>query len=201
MFDRILNEVILPNEGGYVNNPNDRGGATNFGITQKTYDKYWENKARIKNLDASAPSVRVITPAEVQEIYFSFWTKSRCDLLWDYAPALTTTHFDMLINTGYERRGIDAAELLQRCISISGVPTTVDGYIGPKTLGNIIIHIRKFPLYGDKNLWITYTNLRKKYYNDIVTHNPSQIEFLKGWLNRVEKTNTWICSNIFGNKI
>lgn len=198
MFERILKELILPNEGGYVDHPLDKGGATNFGITQKTYDKYVQNK--YKSVNIISPDVKFIQQYEVRDIYFGFWTKARCDLLWDYAPALTTTHFDMLINTGYERKGIDAAELLQRTIN-DLIPTQVDGYIGPKTLGNIISFIRANPTGGDKVLWIKYYARREKYYRDIVLNNPSQEVFLKGWLNRVEKTNSWIRSNIFGNKL
>lgn len=193
MFERILKEVILPNEGGYVNNPNDRGGATNYGITQATYDRFNDNKGQIRS------PVKGITLDEVTAIYRSFWIKARCDLLWDYAPALTVHHFDFLINAGYERKGIDAAEILQRTIN-HFIPTTVDGYIGPKTLGNIVKYIRTNPLKGDLNLSTDYAMRRQRYYNDLVIFNPSQKEFLNGWLKRVSKTHIWISNNIFSVK-
>jgi len=189
MFERILKEVILPNEGGYVNNPNDRGGATNYGITQATYDRW------LKNSDRGDGTVLYIPMIHVTEIYRSFWIKSRCDLLLEYAPALTVQHFDFVVNAGYERKGIDAAETLQRVIN-SYIPTTVDGYIGPKTLGNIISYIRSHPLGGDKELNMSYSHRRAIYYNDIVANNPSQYVFLNGWKKRIGKVNTWIVDNI-----
>lgn len=197
MFDRILKEVILPNEGGYVNSPNDRGGATNFGITQATFDKYC-----IINKKPMGWVIN-ITQDEVRDIYFKFWTKARCDLIFDYAPALTVQHFDFLVNSGYERRGVDAAEILQRTIRIVTSDSRVieDGHIGPLTLGAVVNWIRIHPLDGDKEFWIEYVARRKKYYYDIVANNPSQQIFLNGWLNRIEKTNSWIRSNIFGNKL
>lgn len=189
MFERILNEVILPNEGGYVNNPNDRGGVTNFGITQATYDKWARNNNRI--LD----DVKFISLPTVTEIYKSFWIKSRCDLLWDYVPALTVHHFDFIVNAGYERKGTDAAEILQRTIN-KYIPTVEDGYVGPKTLGNIISYVRSNPLRADIILSFEYASLRIKYYNAIVEKNESQREFLKGWINRVHKVDRWIDNNI-----
>jgi len=193
MFERILKEVILPNEGGYVNNPNDRGGATNYGITQATYDKYLSNK--YPDNSRRGMGVKYITQNEVVAIYRSFWIKSRCDLLLEYAPALTVQHFDFVVNAGYERKGIDAAETLQRVIN-SYIPTTVDGYVGPKTLGNIISYIRSHPLGGDKELNMSYSHRRAIYYNDIVANNPSQYVFLNGWKKRIGKVNTWIVDNI-----
>ena len=194
MFEKILKEVILPNEGGYVNHPNDRGGATNFGITQATYDKYVKNKYS-NRFNVFSGDIKNISLQEVTDIYKSFWVKARCDLLWDYVPALTVHHFDFVVNAGYERKGTDAAEILQRTIS-KYIPTVEDGYVGPKTLGNIIQYVRNNPLSADRILSFDYATYRINYYESIVTKNETQRIFLKGWKNRVMKVDKWINNNI-----
>ena len=62
-FEQAL-KFVLEREGGYVNNPNDPGGATNKGITQSTY----YNWLKAKGLPNK--SVKLITDAEVKEIYY-----------------------------------------------------------------------------------------------------------------------------------
>ena len=50
-FDEII-EVVLEHEGGYVDDPDDRGGATNWGVTQAVYENfvgYKCDKEEIKN--------------------------------------------------------------------------------------------------------------------------------------------------------
>ena len=62
-FELALN-FVLEREGGYVNDPDDKGGATNKGITQNTYNSW------LKSVGKPAKDVKNITDAEVKEIYF-----------------------------------------------------------------------------------------------------------------------------------
>ena len=72
LFKKALS-FVLKWEGGYVNNPNDRGGATNKGITQNTYNSYLQSKGR------PTKDVRYITDAEVEDIYYSrYWLPAKC---------------------------------------------------------------------------------------------------------------------------
>src|SRR6516225_7672433 len=88
-FEACLKEV-LKSEGGYSNNPHDPGGATNHGITQRTYDIY---RAGVKRQD-----VRHITPFEVEQIYRRYyWDPILGDELpygYDYSV------FDAAVNSG-----------------------------------------------------------------------------------------------------
>ena len=73
IFKKAL-KFVLNCEGGYVNNPNDKGGATNKGITQNTYNAYLKSKGK------PAKDVRNITDIEVEDIYYSrYWISTGCD--------------------------------------------------------------------------------------------------------------------------
>lgn len=80
-------------EGGYSNNKADKGGATNFGITQATYNSYRKNKGK------AAQSVHNITKNEVEEIYFNnYWCLSGANKVKNKAIALIL--FDSAVNHG-----------------------------------------------------------------------------------------------------
>jgi len=118
-FDEAL-RLVLAHEGGYVNDPHDRGGETNKGITKAVYDAYRKTRGR------PIQSVKFITEDEVKAIYkFQYWDRVQGDLLprgLDYAM------FDYAVNSGVGR----AAKHLQGVI---GVPA--DGVIGALTLSAI----------------------------------------------------------------
>jgi lysozyme family protein len=109
---------VLRWEGGYSNHPNDPGGATNKGVTQKTYDSYLALHGQ-----ASA-DVRRITDQEIANIYsVHYWAAAHCSQLpADLAPCV----FNCAVNSGVSR----AVKLLQRTLGVAE-----DGIVGPKTLG------------------------------------------------------------------
>ena len=41
-FEKIV-QLVFGSEGGFSNHPNDRGGRTNYGVTQSTYNG-WRRK-------------------------------------------------------------------------------------------------------------------------------------------------------------
>ena len=99
---------VLPEEGGYTDDPRDKGKATNFGIDQRSHP----------NVD-----IRHLTRDGAIEIYHTdYWLKNRCDQL---PLPLAVMHFDTCVNEG----GGEGAKLLQEAVGV-----TVDGYIGSKTL-------------------------------------------------------------------
>jgi lysozyme family protein len=80
-------------EGGYVNNKNDKGGATNLGITQKTYNAFLKKYGLIEK------SVRDISKKEATQIYYeNYWISSTADKISDFPLALIT--FDSAVNHG-----------------------------------------------------------------------------------------------------
>ena len=111
-FDEII-EVVLEHEGGYVNDPHDAGGETNFGIAKK-----FNPDVDIKNL----------TKEGAKEIYYEkYWKPSKADKVPDQ---LKHIYFDMVVNFG--KRG--AVKVLQQAAVAKGHKIAVDGGIGPNTL-------------------------------------------------------------------
>ncbi len=111
-FDDII-EVVLEHEGGYVNDPKDPGGETNFGIAKRSHPD-----VDIKNL----------TKEGAKEIYKEvYWDGNKVDSLSD---DLKHIYFDMCVNQGRGR----AVKILQQSANAKGAGLKVDGGMGPKTL-------------------------------------------------------------------
>ena len=114
-FEEII-EQVLEHEGGYVNDPHDAGGETNFGIAKRFYPD-----VDIKNL----------TKEQAKKIYHQdYWRPAKCD---DVPPRLRHIYFDMCVNFG--RSG--AVKVLQRAANAKGAGLIVDGKIGPKTINSL----------------------------------------------------------------
>ncbi len=94
LFKRAL-KFVLKWEGGYVNNPYDKGGATNKGITQNTYNAW------LKSLGLQSRDVRNITQQEVEQIYYTnYWLKAGCNKM---SPKFAVLAFDTAVNMGLAR--------------------------------------------------------------------------------------------------
>lgn len=111
IFSRCV-EIILKNEGGYINHPSDPGGETNMGIAKKFYPDI-----DIKNL----------TRIQAIEIYHKdYWNKM--NLLDIYDENLVLHLFDMGVNAGIKT----AIKMIQRIVEAKA-----DGIIGNETIGLI----------------------------------------------------------------
>ncbi len=96
IFDKALN-FVLSKEGGFVDDPDDKGGATNKGITQNTYNMY------LKTQKLNVKSVKNITDEEVCAIYYNnYWVKTGCDKM---TPIFAVIAFDTTVNMGVGRVG------------------------------------------------------------------------------------------------
>jgi len=154
-FERAMT-VLAVHEGGYVNHPDDPGGATNKGVTQRTYD------AHMKRKGLPTRSVRHITDEDVFDIYLGqYWNAVRAD---DLPPGLAYCVFDAAVNSGPAQ----AAKWLQDCVGVDQ-----DGIIGEQTLAAIPDDIHAvIDAYCDKRL-----AFMKR-----LKHWPS---FKNGWTRRV----------------
>lgn len=164
-YAKIL-PVVLKYEGGYVNDPDDAGGATNKGITQAVYDSYRRRKG------LPPQPVKLISDEEVDRIYYhNYWIDGSCDLIAMSHQRVACFHFDTAVNTGV----IQAAKLLQRAVG-----TVADGKIGPKTLA-------KLRALTEDEVLKSYSDHRLAFYDKIVERRPANAKFLKGWRIRVNK--------------
>jgi lysozyme family protein len=110
----------LRQEGGYVDDPADPGGATNMGITLATYREWSDDP------DLGAFQVKDLTLKTARAIYRAlYWNPLRAEAL---PPGVDLSVFDMGVNAGIWR----SARLLQRALGFTG--EEVDGAIGPGTL-------------------------------------------------------------------
>lgn len=157
---------ILQYEGGFVHHPADPGGATNKGVIQVTYNTYRSRKGLPRQ------SVRHITMAEVEDIYFSmYWKTNKFDL--DQLPfKLAQTVFDWHVNSG---RGITS---LQQVVGLHG--RDIDGVLGKQTLNEVEYWANKGKL---TDLINKYNDFRESKYR--AWGRGAQSVFLRGWLNRL----------------
>lgn len=162
-FDDCL-AITLGQEGGYSNDPADHGGATLWGVSQATYDA-----ARTDHGQPHRP-VAQMTRDEMRDIYLrSYWIPVHGDQL---ERPLDMVVFDTAVNCGVRQ----AIRFLQRSLSVRD-----DGDIGPVTLealANDQDARQHRYLAGD------ILRQRENFYVMLVTRNPDQQKFLRGWQNR-----------------
>lgn len=160
--------TILSHEGGFVNDPDDRGGATNFGITQQTYSAWLGRPASIHEVQA----MKIET---AKEIYLSnYYYAPRIN---GFPEEIQPQVFDCSVNHGARR----AIKFVQTVCNLSGFgPIVVDGVNGPNTMNTAKKANDAMGIYFNNAI----ADERIDFYHRIVKSNPSQEKFLKGWLKR-----------------
>jgi lysozyme family protein len=149
---------VLASEGGYVDDPQDPGGATNLGITLSELSQ-WRHTAVTK------ADVQALGKDEAAAIYrANYWNATRCS---DLPSGVDLMVFDAAVNMGCGR----SAEFLQ-----SAVGAVADGSIGPATLAAV----GKMAVAA---LIPALASAREAYYQSLSTFN----HFGAGWTARVQK--------------
>lgn len=117
-FDKCM-DFVLHHEGGFVDHPEDPGGATNLGCTKATWEK-WIGRP------CTVDEIKALTPEGVGPLYKQkYWDKVQGD---DLPTGVDYCVFDTAINSGPGR----AAKFLQEAVGV-----TADGAIGPMTLAAV----------------------------------------------------------------
>ena len=165
---KFLNDVIK-HEGGYVNNVNDRGGETNYGISKNQYP----------NLD-----IKNLTPMFAMRIYDNDFLKYAESNYGKNPIAFKMT--DVQINTGQSTLIMQQA--LNSLSKEFNVPNTgpilkEDNKMGNNTK-NAYNKIKN--AVGQDKLMNKIIMMQKKYYDTIVSQDTTQNVFLNGWYNRAE---------------
>lgn len=165
-FDICL-KFVLGVEGGYSNDPSDRGGATKCGITQAVYDDYRTRAGRCRQ------PVVGIDGTEIADIYrLQYWKAVHGDQL---PRPLDLVVFDAAVNHGPRQ----AILFLQRAIGADD-----DGIFGPATLRAVQEEVAANQILS---VACALVEMRRGFYDRLVERNPSQKKFLKGWNNRLDR--------------
>lgn len=181
-FDECFKKVLNV-EGGYSDHPSDKGGKTNYGITEATLNAAYKT-GLVKHND-----IKKLTVDEAKTIYkANYWDKCKCDML---PVPLDYLVFDAAVNHGTGA----AVKLLQKSLNalLRYTELKVDGIIGPLTLRAINDYVGLGSTPGTppnsniRYLCIDVLLNRVELYSSIVNNNRSQEKFLRGWLNRVFK--------------
>jgi lysozyme family protein len=163
-------QKLLKDEGGFVNDKADSGGATNLGISLNFLKGLHRDINGDHVIDVN--DIRDLTPDIVRPIYKTAF--------WDYSGSIDSIKsqsianllFGMRVNMGV----ISANKLLQQ--SVYHAVLDDDGIIGPESI-NAINSIRPAPLLED------YKSSLRQRYQAIVQKNPQDEKFLPGWFNRL----------------
>lgn len=153
-------EYVLKNEGGYTEDPHDKGGATKYGISQRSYPNL--NIKQLSREDA------------IKIYYCDYWLKGRFDEIQD--DNVATKFFDLSVNMGLRY----ATFIVQRALRSACVAIEEDGIVGPQTLAAINISNSRVLLAAIKSE-------AAGYYRALVAKDGNQRKFLNGWLARAYK--------------
>lgn len=161
-----LAPFILRWEGGFVNDPVDKGGATNMGVTIGTwrsvgYDKDGDGDIDVDDLhllDKEDVIERVLRP--------HYWNRWRADEILNQSVA------NILVDWVWAS-GTHGIKRPQRILGV-----TPDGIVGPKTIAAV-------NSMDPMELHFRIKNDRIKFIDEICQRDPSQERFRKGWMNRI----------------
>ena len=158
---RALAEDIIRREGGYVNDPDDPGGATNHGVTIHTMRRLGLDLNGDGEIDPA--DVRRLSQEQAIEIFIQhYFERPR---IADLPRVLHATVFDMYVNAGS-----NAVRILQRLLRDMGYDLSLDGVIGPQTIRVSHMAVRE----GGDHLGDAYGIARRNYYYRIADRPPRQ---------------------------
>lgn len=175
---QTVNEItaeIVKREGGYVNDPDDPGGATKYGVTIGT----------LRNIRGAATieDIQALTVADAIEIYKRYYFEQpKINLL---PPPIHPTVYDMQVNAGS-----NAIKILQQLLQEFGEMVTVDGALGPQS---IAATIRAHDNAG-QYLIDAYGIARRNYYFRLADRRVASRKYARtrdggkgGWIRRAEE--------------
>lgn len=178
---RQIAEDIVAREGGFVNDPDDPGGATNHGVTIHTMRRLGLDLDRNGVVDGR--DVAQLRREDAVEIYLKhYFLRPKINEL---PEALQPTVFDMYVNAG-----ANAVKILQRLLGQMGQVVAVDGVIGPETLRAAELAAAAAP----DHLADAYGIARRNYYYRLADQRPASRKYARrrdggkgGWIMRAEE--------------
>lgn len=173
MVDELIGEVI-DREGGYVNNPADRGGATCWGIT-----------AAVARAQGYGGDLRLMPRATAEDIYRRlYWQQPGLDKVFARTPRLAAALLDAGVNMGppvaigFLQRGLNA--LNRGAADYADV--ALDGRVGAATLAALDAFLARRRPGGEAVLLKAIEALQGERYVALAERRPADEAFLYGWL-------------------
>ncbi|WP_435659585.1 holin-associated N-acetylmuramidase [Leisingera caerulea] len=176
-----ISQQIVAREGGFVNDPDDPGGATKHGVTIGTL--------RRLGLDltgdgaVNVQDVKAVSQAQAVEIFIRHYFEA--PRVASLPPCLQASVFDMYVNAGS-----NAVRILQRLLRDMGYAVAVDGTIGPQTAGAAA----QAAEVGAETLRDAYGVARRNYYFRLADRRPASRKYARtraggkgGWITRAEE--------------
>lgn len=173
-------DQIIAREGGYVNDPDDPGGPTKFGVTLATLRGLGRDLTGDGKV--SAADVQALDRGTARQIFIrDYFEKPGIGGLPD---SLHASVFDMYVNAGG-----NAVRILQRLLRDMGFDIAVDGALGPQTYGAAQAAEAAAPAH----LSDAYGIARRNYYYALADRRPSSRKYARrrdggkgGWILRAE---------------
>lgn len=174
-------EDIVTREGGFVNDPDDPGGATNHGVTIHTMRRLGLDL----NGDGAVTEqdVRVLSRQQAVSIFIDHYFKRPGiqNLPQDLHPSV----FDMYVNAGAH-----AVRILQRLLQDMRIEVAADGVIGPQTIAGCVQGHAAAP----DHFVDAYGIARRNYYYALADGRPASRKYARrrdggkgGWILRAEE--------------
>jgi lysozyme family protein len=178
--ESIATEIVR-REGGYVNDPDDPGGATNFGVTIHTMQRLGLDLNGDRKVDVA--DVKALGADQAVAIYVKHYFEApKIHLL---PEPLHASVFDMQVNAG-----ANAIRILQRLTAAFGHPLKDDGAIGPLTARAVGAAMAAAP----DHLVDAYGIERRNYYYRLADQRPASRKYARrqdggkgGWITRAEE--------------
>ncbi|MEM7723405.1 MAG: holin-associated N-acetylmuramidase [Pseudomonadota bacterium] len=178
---RDIADDIMRREGGYVNDPDDPGGATNYGVTIHTMRALGLDLDGDGDIDPQ--DVQRLSRTQAVDIFVEhYFTQPRIAQL---PEQLQASVFDMYVNAGS-----NAVRILQTLLRDMGLDIAVDGVIGPQTIRAAHAALGQAP----DHLVDAYGIARRNYYYRIADRRPASRKYARrrdggkgGWIARAEE--------------
>ncbi len=173
MSDRFKKAMpfIFEHEGKYNNHIEDKGGATNWGVSLRLLESL--HKDIDGDGDVDLFDIKALSKEEAEQIYFdNFWKPLYDRVIYEY---LAIKMFDTGINMGT----LKSNKILQRALNNLGSNLKDDGIIGQQTLSELI-------KYSENSIINEYCREQKEVYAAIILRDPTQVKFKNGWNKRAD---------------
>lgn len=171
---------IVAREGGFVNDPDDPGGPTKYGVTLHTLRRLGMDLNADGGVDIA--DIKALTRSDAENIFVEhYFNQPKISQLPD---VLHASVFDMYVNAGR-----NAVKVLQRLLCEMGLTVAVDGALGPQTNAAANMALQMAPNF----LADAYGIARRNYYYRLADARPASRKYARrqdggkgGWILRAE---------------